>query len=119
MKNGFQALRGTALAVMVALMSACGSDDAPVDARRPVWVVQPQPGGGAALAFPGEVRAREESPLSFRVGGKLVRRAVDAGARVERGQRVRAFLGLRLCRVGGRQAQGLQAHGHRRGLTIR
>ena len=86
MKNGFQALRGTALAVMVALMSACGSDHAPVDARRPVWVVQPQPGGGAALAFPGEVRAREESPLSFRVGGKLVRRAVDAGARVERGQ---------------------------------
>ncbi|KAF1701593.1 efflux transporter periplasmic adaptor subunit [Pseudoxanthomonas kaohsiungensis] len=71
---------------MVALMSACGSDHAPVDARRPVWVVQPQPGGGAALAFPGEVRAREESPLSFRVGGKLVRRAVDAGARVERGQ---------------------------------
>ena len=86
MKNGFQALRGTALAVMVTLMSACGSDDAPVDARRPVWVVQPQPGGGAALAFPGEVRAREESPLAFRVGGKLVRRAVDAGARVERGQ---------------------------------
>ncbi|WP_337243878.1 efflux RND transporter periplasmic adaptor subunit [Luteimonas sp. gir] len=41
---------------------------------------------GDALAFAGEVRAREESPLSFQVGGQLVRRLVDAGARVTRGQ---------------------------------
>ena len=42
--------------------------------------------GDAGPGFPGDVHAREESPLSFRVGGKLVRRAVDAGARVEQGQ---------------------------------
>ena len=52
------------------------------EAPRPVLVVHPGGGAGAALsAFAGEIRAREESPLSFRVGGKLVRRLVDAGDR--------------------------------------
>ncbi|MNI53136.1 hypothetical protein D3C73_1079530 [compost metagenome] len=37
---------------------------------------------------------------------------------VERGQRVRAFLGLCLRRVRWWQAQGLQAHGHRCALGI-
>lgn len=36
--------------------------------------------------FPGEVRARVESRLGFRVGGKIVARKVDAGAIVKRGQ---------------------------------
>ena len=78
---------GMAMALLVALAAGCGGKDAPDAPPRPVWVVQPQAAAGdAMLAFPGEVRAREESPLSFRVGGKLVRRAVDAGARVEQGQ---------------------------------
>ncbi|WP_201500977.1 efflux RND transporter periplasmic adaptor subunit, partial [Klebsiella oxytoca] len=33
----------------------------------------------------GTVRARQESPLSFRVGGNLVKRHVDAGQRVKKG----------------------------------
>ena len=78
---------GMAMVLLVALAAGCGGKDAPDAPPRPVWVVQPQAAAGdAVLAFPGEVRAREESPLSFRVGGKLVRRAVDAGARVEQGQ---------------------------------
>jgi RND family efflux transporter MFP subunit len=36
--------------------------------------------------FPGEVRARIESRLGFRVGGKIVARKVDAGSIVKRGQ---------------------------------
>ncbi len=36
--------------------------------------------------FPGEVRARVESRLAFRVGGKIVARKVDAGSIVKRGQ---------------------------------
>jgi len=39
-------------------------------------------------AWPGEIRAREEAALAFRVGGKLLRREVDAGQRVQRGQRL-------------------------------
>lgn len=69
-----------------ALVACSGSDVAPV-APRPVLVAHPSAAvGAAALAYPGEVRAREEAALSFRVGGKLVRRLVDVGDRVQRGQ---------------------------------
>lgn len=36
--------------------------------------------------FPGEVRARVESRLGFRIPGKIVTRKVDVGAEVKRGQ---------------------------------
>ncbi len=36
--------------------------------------------------YSGEVRARYESTLGFRVGGKMIERLVDAGARVRPGQ---------------------------------
>ena len=87
MKNGFRMAGLAAMVLVTAGLAGCGGKEDAAVAPRPVWVVQPQAGGSAgALAFPGEVHAREESPLSFRVGGKLVRRAVDAGARVEQGQ---------------------------------
>ncbi|KAF1687396.1 efflux transporter periplasmic adaptor subunit [Pseudoxanthomonas broegbernensis] len=71
----------------VLVLAGCGRGPAPQAQARPAWVVQPQAAGaGAGMAFPGEVHARQESPLAFRVGGKLVRRHVDAGARVAQGQ---------------------------------
>lgn len=75
------------LAALALLLAACDKTQGPMEAARPVLVVQP--GGGAQAAFsayPGEVRAREESALSFRIGGALVKRLVDAGDRVRRGQ---------------------------------
>ncbi|MBZ0145146.1 MAG: efflux RND transporter periplasmic adaptor subunit, partial [Rhodocyclaceae bacterium] len=39
-----------------------------------------------SLTFPCEVRARYESRLGFRLGGKLVERRIDVGAAVKRGQ---------------------------------
>lgn len=73
--------------LLLALLSACGKPEpAPVHAV-PVLVVHPAGSDGQALgAYPGEVRAREEAALSFRVGGKLLRREVDAGQRVKKGQ---------------------------------
>jgi multidrug efflux system membrane fusion protein len=66
--------------------AACSAEQ-PVESARPALVVHPGGGAEAALsAYAGEVRAREESPLSFRVGGNLVRRNVDAGARVQKGE---------------------------------
>jgi multidrug efflux system membrane fusion protein len=68
------------------VLGGCGGNEAHVEAAQPVLVVHP--GDGMALApaaFAGEVHAREESALAFRVGGNLVRRKVDAGARVHRG----------------------------------
>lgn len=72
--------------VLMAGLAAC-SADTPAESPRPALVVQPGGGADAALsAYAGEVRAREESPLSFRVGGNLIRRNVDAGARVQKGE---------------------------------
>jgi len=76
---------GTAL--WVAAIAACSGERDSADPAVPVLVVHP--GGVAGQApqvFPGEVRARQESPLAFRVGGNLVKRHVDAGQRVARGQ---------------------------------
>lgn len=75
-----------AVLAMAATLAACGRGEAPAEAPRPVLVVRPAGGPGTALsAYAGEVRAREESPLSFRIGGKLVKRNVDAGAQVRGG----------------------------------
>ncbi len=72
--------------LLLALLAACGkTEPAPAHAV-PVLVVHPQGSGDAITAYPGEVRAREEAALAFRVGGNLLRREVDAGQRVKRGQ---------------------------------
>ncbi|WP_425602235.1 efflux RND transporter periplasmic adaptor subunit [Luteimonas aquatica] len=76
-------LPGAALAL---LLSACGGKPAAEEAPRPVLVTRPEGAVGGVSAFAGEVRAREESALSFRVGGKLVERRVDIGAHVDAGQ---------------------------------
>jgi len=43
-------------------------------------------GGAERVEFSGDVRARYESRLGFRVGGKIVERRVDVGATVRDGQ---------------------------------
>jgi multidrug efflux system membrane fusion protein len=69
------------------LLAACGHDAPPPETARPVLVVHPDGGPDAAFtAYAGEIRAREESALAFRVGGNLVRREVDVGDEVKRGQ---------------------------------
>ena len=69
------------------LLAGCGDGTPAGTPPRPVLVAQPEGGADAApTAYAGEVRAREESALAFRVGGKLVRRQVEIGDRVARGQ---------------------------------
>ena len=76
-----------ALAGMTLVLAGCGKPEAAVESARPVLVVHPSGGGESAFsAYAGEIRAREESVLSFRIGGSLVRRLVDSGERVRRGQ---------------------------------
>lgn len=74
-----------ALAAALAL-AACGKQEAAPDAPRPVLVVRPEAGNAGVDAFAGEVRARRESPLAFRVGGNLVERRVEVGDPVRAGQ---------------------------------
>jgi RND family efflux transporter MFP subunit len=75
-----------ALAASV-LMAACSKTDSPPDPIRAVrtLTVSPQTADGV-YEYAGEVRARVESRLSFRVGGKMVRRDVDLGDAVLAGQ---------------------------------
>lgn len=83
----------TSLATLaaVALLAACGDRTPPPDTIEsgPRLVKAMKLGAGEAATeqrYSGEVRARHESQLAFRVGGKLVERLVDAGARVKAGQ---------------------------------
>jgi multidrug efflux system membrane fusion protein len=68
------------------LLTACGHGQQDSDQPRPALVVHPGPLDLAGEAFAGDVRAHQESPLAFQIGGHLVRRLVDVGARVKRGQ---------------------------------
>ena len=71
---------------IVIVLSGCGSTEPPLPAVTSVLV---QPAGvrdaGHAI-YTGEIRARHEADLSFRVGGKIASRLVDAGMAVNAGQ---------------------------------
>ncbi|QDF95969.1 efflux transporter periplasmic adaptor subunit [Azoarcus sp. DD4] len=81
--------RKSAMAVLVTLSLTACSPPAPPQAVLPTVLVRSvgKAGGAAAMqVYTGEVRARFESDLGFRIGGKLVERRVDVGAVVRRGQ---------------------------------
>ena len=74
-------------ATAAALLAACGNGKTVQEPVRPVLTQTVIPGAAATRdVYSGEIRARYESDVAFRVGGKLVARPVDAGARVTRGQ---------------------------------
>ncbi|MBE5316670.1 MAG: efflux RND transporter periplasmic adaptor subunit [Xanthomonadales bacterium] len=75
-------LPGVSLISLCLLLAGCGSEPAPPDPVRPAIVVQPQAEEASFSAYAGEVRARHEPALAFRVGGKIRRRLVEVGERV-------------------------------------
>ena len=69
-----------------ALAAGCGNGKVSQDPVRPVLTQTVVPGAAATRdVYSGEVRARHEADVAFRIGGKLVARHVDAGARVAKG----------------------------------
>ena len=75
------------LLLVAALVAACGKPQAVPEPPRPVMTQTIVPGAAATRdVYSGEIRARYEVDAGFRVGGKLVARLVDAGARVRKGQ---------------------------------
>jgi len=72
--------------VIAALLSACGADEAPPPAPRIVLVQAAASAPLTAGVYTGEIRARHELDLAFRVGGKITARLVDAGAEIRAGQ---------------------------------
>ncbi len=77
------------LAVALTGIVSCGAAPAPEIAPRPVYVMKLDgvlAGAEGEAAYAGEVRAQQQAPLSFRVGGNLIERRVDVGASVHAGQ---------------------------------
>lgn len=85
---GAALVRSAALAVAgMILVSACSKPVEKTEDVRPVRAVRLSADNVEAIAdFPGDIRARVESRLGFRVGGKIVARKVDVGMPVKRGQ---------------------------------
>ena len=72
---------------MTALMAACSR---PVPPEEPIRAVKVMTVGvntfESGYEFAGEVKAKVESRLGFRVGGKIIKRQAELGQRVEAGQ---------------------------------
>jgi RND family efflux transporter MFP subunit len=69
-----------------ALLSACGKDEPPPEPVRPVLFVQVKSQSEQNLGrFAGNIAARYESTLGFRVSGRIAQRKVDVGSEVKKG----------------------------------
>jgi RND family efflux transporter MFP subunit len=80
----------SALALLAGLaVAACGKPPAPSAEIRPVRsiVINPQDTTDAYTA-PGEIRARYETPIAFRLSGRMLARKVDVGSLVKEGDQI-------------------------------
>lgn len=79
--------RALSLAAVAFALAACSRPAPPPEPPRAVLTQVVSAGApGTRDVYSGELRARHETDLGFRVPGKLTVRLVDAGARVRRGQ---------------------------------
>ena len=74
-------------AVAVLGLAACAKEATVQEEIRPVrYVTAGDNASQSGASFAGDIRARQETPLAFRVGGKIAQRLVNAGERVKKGQ---------------------------------
>ncbi len=86
-RTAFRSLSMAAVAAFAISLAGCGGSGKPVEAAKPAIVVKPIPLEALAIeTYAGDVRARVQSALGFRVAGKIDKRLVDVGARVRKGQ---------------------------------
>jgi RND family efflux transporter MFP subunit len=81
-------LPAACLLIVVVVLVGCGDKSRqPVVPARPVRVViAPLPSASGTVIQTGEIRAREEVALGFRLDGRILTRQVDVGDRVAAGQ---------------------------------
>lgn len=87
-KRKLRSLAGLAVALVATTLSGC-NDHAATPTTRAAFVrtetVTPR-GKQASVTLTGEVRARFQADLSFRVSGRVIERFVDVGSHVQAGQ---------------------------------
>ena len=87
MNRTFVAVSLLAVAAACVQLTACSGPPAPVAAVRPVFVTTVTPAASAQTrSFTAVVRARVETDLGFRTGGKVVDRLIEIGDTVKAGQ---------------------------------
>jgi RND family efflux transporter MFP subunit len=86
------------LLVFASVLGGCGKGTAPSTTSEPanadparteqpaLTLVVGSVASDSGNIYSGEIRARHETQLGFRIGGKIIARLVDAGARVRAGQ---------------------------------
>lgn len=82
-------MKRTSLFLLIPLLlTACGdADETPRNIERPaLTVVVGAQAADRGNVYSGEIHARYETDLGFRIGGKIVERLVDVGAQVKKGQ---------------------------------
>ena len=85
--DGGKRLRPLLVLATASLLAACSRPAPPEEPVRSVKLLTVGVGAlQSSLEYSGEVRARVESRLGFRVGGKLVQRPAEPGQRVAAGQ---------------------------------
>lgn len=72
--------------IAAALLAACAPSEAPSPTTPSVLVQAAEQAGALGNTYSGEIRARHEFDVAFRVGGKITSRLVDTGAEVKAGQ---------------------------------
>jgi len=88
LQRGLSSLLGVLALAGVLSLAACSKKEAAAPAARPVVAVAVHADGHAlqATSLPGEVQSRYATPLSFRVGGKIIERRVRLGDTVKSGE---------------------------------
>ncbi len=71
---------------MLGLLAACRGEAPPPPKARVVLVRPAAEAAAGSAVFTGDVRARHEVDLAFRVGGKIAARLVDTGSEIKAGQ---------------------------------
>lgn len=99
---------GAAAVALLALSGCAKQEPAPDPVRAVRTMTVASASAAASIDYAADVRARTESRLSFRVGGKLVERTVNLGDRVKAGQ-VLARLDPQDLRLGQDSARAAQA----------
>ena len=76
------------LLVLPLAFTACSKESAPpAKVERPAYtIVVGTIGGNIGKVYSGEIRARHETVLGFRIGGKIIERSAEVGASVRKGK---------------------------------